>query len=391
MNFLNKYKNIIILLLIDFLFALYFIENVRQIYFINLGINIKNVGILIFIYTFSKTIFEVPTGYISDKYGRKISVIIGVIIVFFATILLYFQNFYILMLSSLILGFGKTFISGSFDAIIYEEINNINNEKIKLIQNINKYMWYFGYSISAYISIVLYERYNNINIIILLTITILFLITLLLLTVKDKEKNCNKNINFKEGIKYIIGHKKLIGIMINFLCFVMIDIPFDFYILVYFSELGITLTDSAIIISILTFIPSFFSLFVLKINYKFDILIVKYIHILTSIIFILITFTNNKIIILTLLFIKGIIFSIGSPSRNLLKNKLIINKYRATALSVFSLIVGLSSSIFTPLFSIIWGFTNIQFAIRTLSLLSIIIILINAKTFLKELKEIDMK
>lgn len=67
--------------------------------------------------------FEIPTGVIADVYSRRLSIIIGYIMVGFGYMLLgMFPRFDVVLLSQVIWGIGFTFISGATQAWISDEI-----------------------------------------------------------------------------------------------------------------------------------------------------------------------------------------------------------------------------------------------------------------------------
>lgn len=75
----------------------------------------------------SAFLFEIPTGVIADVYSRRLSIIIGYIMVGFGYMLLgLFPRFDVVLLSQVIWGIGFTFISGATQAWISDEIGEAN-------------------------------------------------------------------------------------------------------------------------------------------------------------------------------------------------------------------------------------------------------------------------
>lgn len=78
------------------------------------------VGTVLEISTF---LFEIPTGVIADVYSRRLSMIIGYIMVGLGYVLLaFFPTFEMILLSQIIWGAGFTFLSGASQAWISDEI-----------------------------------------------------------------------------------------------------------------------------------------------------------------------------------------------------------------------------------------------------------------------------
>lgn len=75
-------------------------------------------------------ILEVPTGTIADKYGRKVSLAMSGLVLFFAA-LLYSQvpNFYAFLLAEFLWAVGLALVSGADRAIIYDTLKEVGKEK----------------------------------------------------------------------------------------------------------------------------------------------------------------------------------------------------------------------------------------------------------------------
>lgn len=90
--------------------------------------------------------FEVPTGVVADKYSRKLSVVIGYIIIglgFFVELLT--LDFIWIFVAQIIWGFGYTFISGALDAWVSDETDNQDIEHTFIKANtISKVMTIIG-------------------------------------------------------------------------------------------------------------------------------------------------------------------------------------------------------------------------------------------------------
>lgn len=87
------------------------------------GLSMKQIFLLQSLFSAAVIILEVPTGYFSDIFGRKKSIIIGGIL---ATtgFAIYSQSysFWGFLLAEIILGFGVSFVSGSDSAMLYDTL-----------------------------------------------------------------------------------------------------------------------------------------------------------------------------------------------------------------------------------------------------------------------------
>jgi len=75
-------------------------------------------------------IFEVPSGYFADVLGRRISIISGVILGFFAFLIYSASyNFTGFLIAEIVLGLGSSLISGADSALIYDSLVQLKKEK----------------------------------------------------------------------------------------------------------------------------------------------------------------------------------------------------------------------------------------------------------------------
>ncbi len=102
-----------------------------MIYFNNfLELSFTQIMLLQSLFMFSSAFFEIPTGIIGDKFGRKLSVIASVL--FFSigfSIYLFKLPIIFYFLGEIIMGIGKAFRSGSDEALQYDTFRELNLEK----------------------------------------------------------------------------------------------------------------------------------------------------------------------------------------------------------------------------------------------------------------------
>ena len=105
--------------------SLQFLPAFIIVFFAGLELSFFQIGLLIATAPLFMLIFEIPTGAISDLYGRKFSVLIGYFIEGLSMLSLFFVRDYYLMLGAFaILGFGSTLSSGSKDAWIIDLVKD---------------------------------------------------------------------------------------------------------------------------------------------------------------------------------------------------------------------------------------------------------------------------
>lgn len=98
---------------------------IETIYLVAIGLSFLQIGTIYMIFGITHAVFEIPTGIVADKYGRKFSSLIGfgVCGVSFVFVPLYDSFLYLTLLFSLF-AFGSTFISGAFKAWMVDTLKN---------------------------------------------------------------------------------------------------------------------------------------------------------------------------------------------------------------------------------------------------------------------------
>lgn len=127
----KKYKKNIIL---DYLHMFFrnvnFTHGIWILFLLSRGSTFIEVGILEMVFHISSLIMEVPTGVIGDLYGRRTSRLLGIISYFiYIGILLITNNMFFLVIAFIICGISYTFESGSGDAMVYDSLKEIGQEK----------------------------------------------------------------------------------------------------------------------------------------------------------------------------------------------------------------------------------------------------------------------
>lgn len=116
-----------------FLKNLRFYDAFLLIFFIDNGISFSQIGIIYAAREIVTNVFEIPSGIISDMYGRKNSLIGAFVLYIFSFIVFYFSNsFTLLLIAMLLFGIGDAFRSGTHKGMImdYLKINGWEKQKI---------------------------------------------------------------------------------------------------------------------------------------------------------------------------------------------------------------------------------------------------------------------
>ncbi|MBX7144157.1 MAG: MFS transporter [Oligoflexia bacterium] len=79
--------------------------------------------------SFGGLLMETPSGYFADKYGRRLSIVIGMTACAIGTaIYILSGNFWDFMLAELLLGTGISFVSGADSALVFDSLKELTEE-----------------------------------------------------------------------------------------------------------------------------------------------------------------------------------------------------------------------------------------------------------------------
>ena len=209
-------KNIRLYLTYIFLFGLYPIIPIMSLFFLAKGLNFADIGILFAVFSLTGFLFEVPTGYLGDKYGRRNSVIVGLAILTITA--------YIWTLLSSVVAFavfagiwmlGLAFISGSFEGYIYDYLKSkkMDDKYDKLLAKSGTILYAAG-AIGSILGAYLFSININYPYYFL---AVLFLFCLIVTLFMDRDVvvpdgDLEEQLRVFSGMSYVYKHKKILWI-----------------------------------------------------------------------------------------------------------------------------------------------------------------------------------
>src|SRR5690554_3462665 len=112
-------------------FAFYgFFKNLRffepyiYLYFLAIGLSFFEIGLIISIRELSIYIFEIPTGFIADIWGKKKSMLLCFVLYIISFVVYYLSySFWWLALASIFFGLGEAFRLGTHKALIFDYLD----------------------------------------------------------------------------------------------------------------------------------------------------------------------------------------------------------------------------------------------------------------------------
>ncbi len=94
------------------------------------GLSLLEINILNCVFMFSSFLFEIPTGAIADFFGRKKSVIIGLLFYSLSFLIYFFSaSFWIFILAEIIGAIAFTCVSGALEALVVDSLDYHSGEK----------------------------------------------------------------------------------------------------------------------------------------------------------------------------------------------------------------------------------------------------------------------
>jgi MFS family permease len=116
-------------------------------YFISLGLNMEEVFQLQAIFGFSTALFEVPSGYFCDIWGRKKTIIIGSFVSGLGfTWLCFIDSFSQLVLFEVIIGISLSLVSGADISLLYDSLQHVSDEREERTKAMANYQ--FSYTVA---------------------------------------------------------------------------------------------------------------------------------------------------------------------------------------------------------------------------------------------------
>lgn len=93
------------------------------------GLSMTQIFLLKSVYSVGMLVFEIPSGYFGDVWGRKKTLIVGTLLVTLGFSFYSFSfEFWQFLLAELVLGIGQSFISGADTAMLYDTLKEKNRE-----------------------------------------------------------------------------------------------------------------------------------------------------------------------------------------------------------------------------------------------------------------------
>jgi len=329
------------------------INVVVTLFYLHRGITLSQIFYLAIIYSFVTLLFEVPSSYMADKWGRKKTLLAGIVLLLFSWLtLLFAHSFFVFIISTSLFAVYQACFSGTVEALLYDsrlELGQTEGSvsslgKFHSGQRLTKI---FLPILAAFLVQDLLEWLFQILIYIdLLSVTIAMFLTMRLteanhfMDVEQSEKGI-----LKDAWGIIIHNRLLLRTILNkTLLFIASFISWRLY-QKFFVDLGVTVLMIGVSISVLQITTFMFLQNVHYFSSKFSLVkIINVINILffsaTLLFIILMNVSSFKFAYLLLFIYQSFLFFeiIRAPFFSEIYNKASFSFNRSTTLSLVSLL-----------------------------------------------------
>ena len=135
MKLFNHNKNLLFYTLYTFLTSIALTRGIFLLFLTHKGLTVSEVALYSIVLNISITVFEIPTGYFGDKFGKRNSLILGCfLLAFHSFAMMLSQNPITFIFLAGVEGFAYTFVTGSNSALLYDilKIEHTENNYLKI-------------------------------------------------------------------------------------------------------------------------------------------------------------------------------------------------------------------------------------------------------------------
>ncbi len=388
-----KNKNVLLYLIYTLFSSISFISLYTNLYLQeNFYFTISQIGIALMIYQATKFIFEIPTGVIADKYSKKLSVIIGNLLIIASYVMLILNKGYLVYISFFLKGLGYTFISGSFEALF---VNSLDSKFLVKINSLSRIFFYLGIGISSILGGIIIGIFSF-NVIIILDILIIFVVFIVSLLIKEEKINNIHNEKYLlSSLKLIFKEKFLKYFLITDLTIAISFISIEDFFSVFLSSRGVSIEIIGMFIFLKLFLASIIGYIIHNFYKNINKIKVYNIFSVLHIVFPILMYVQQNVILVPILYaLSSVSFSMFAPIKYELFQTHIKGSLRSTVLSIKSLFIsigGIISYFIVFLFGKFLKLEQITLILLLITLLSCIIINIILFKDMKNFYKTDTK
>lgn len=349
------------------------------------GLTFTEIMLLQSISAVSVFFFEVPTGALADKIGRKYSVMLGALM-WALGLLLYVigKGFIVFAISEITFSLGSAFKSGADSALIYDSLKQLGREKeYQKIEGKARSFALYAQAIGSVLSSFLYEA--NIYYPLIASMFIMILTTAIAFNFKEapiQEDENEKKLSYFQQIKesgsFVLNHEKLKAIVFFTMIFFIFYRTGFWYFQPYMEAVNIPVKYFGILFFLFNITAAFISKKSAYIMEKTKPKTLTFMAFLMIISFFILSITRQWFGVFAIL-LQQAARGIYRPVTTKYLNKHIPSDKRATILSFQSLVTNLTLAAAFPFMGILKDSTDIFTTHIVLTVSMLVLTLVSMK------------
>tara|TARA_Y100000589_G_scaffold328039_1_gene371272 strand:+ start:103425 stop:104603 length:1179 start_codon:yes stop_codon:yes gene_type:complete len=368
-------RNIYLLYGIKFSKWLMLYMPVIVVFFQQNGLSLTQIMIIQAVYSSIIAITEVPSGYFSDKIGRKVSLILGTLFgAFGITVYAVSTNFTEFLPGSILLGLSQSFISGTDTALLYDSLKSEGKEN-EFMKHEGRMVGFGNFAEAIAFIIGGFIAAYSLRTTLWLQIPIYFLGVVFALFIREpKTESIHfKGFNLKEIFKHTFRDNKMLKQAVWFSSIIGVGtLTMAWFIQPYYLWLDIPIIYFGILGAALNLTVAFFSFYLNRIySFMDEKSLLAIIFFGIPVLYFILSLSAQKFM-LVFVFIFYAIRGIATPLLRNEINRFTSSEIRATVMSIRSLLIRILFAVLSPFL----GYISDKYSLATAFMLSGILILI---------------
>ena len=333
------------------------VSMVMNLYFKHLGFSFTQIGILFGFLQICKMVFEIPTGFIADRYGNRSSLLLSLALQMSGYLLMALIHSFSAMICILfLLAISYTLMTGCATAIITNRLIQADRkDELTQLNAVSRVLFYTCYGVAALaVGFLLEVGYELVFGISIVSLALAFLC---IFFIEDESAHLSKKkqIRPQEAIRYIFQNPIIFYFSLVEAAAAWSMVPVDKFYNNYLHEhFGFPLSRVGIVISVQFIIVSFLGLYSSKLSQRInENILVRMGPVFMMIAFFLFALSENPVLAISMYFSGLAAFCLSNPVSSKLFQVNISSTFRVTVISFKSILLALLASVSQPLFGLI--------------------------------------